>query len=123
MPTTSFTQRDVWKKAHEVTLKVYDLTELFPRHQLFGLTSQMQRAAYSIPSNMAEGYGRRHPRDKARSYTIAFSSAEELKYFMILSKDRKYRADDPALDQTLEGVSRMLRRLTEVTLRGSDSGP
>jgi four helix bundle protein len=118
MATRSFTQLDVWKKAHQVTLEIYRITECFPRHQLFGLTSQMQRAAVSVPANIAEGYGRLAPKDKARFYNIAFSSAEELKYFLILSKDMKYRLDDAALDETLEDVSRMLRRLTESTLTG-----
>jgi len=116
MATTSFTQLDVWKKAHQVTMKVYDLTEHFPRHQLFTMVSQMQRAAYSIPANITEGFGRRRPNDKARYYNIAFSSAEELKYFLILSKDRGYRKDDPALDCLVEDVSGMLRKLEESTL-------
>ena len=116
MSITSFTQLDVWKKVHQVTMKVYDLTEKVPRHQLFTLVGQMQRAASSIPSNIAEGFGRRLPRDKARLYNISFSSPEELKYFLILSRDRGYREEDPWLDRTLADVSGMLRRLEEATL-------
>jgi four helix bundle protein len=117
MATRSFTELDVWKKADEGTNRIYDITELFPRHQLFSLTSQMQRAAYSVPSNIAEGYGRMYPKDKARLYNIAFSSTEELKYFLILSKRRGYRKDDPSLDQLVEDVRRSLRNLTASTLR------
>jgi len=117
MATYSFTQLDVWKKADEVTNMIYDITEHFHRHQLFSLTSQMQRAAYSVPSNIAEGYGRMYLKDKARIYNIAFSSLEELKYFLILSKRRGYRKDDPSLDQLVEDVSRMLRNLTSSTLK------
>ena len=116
MPTSSFTQLDVWKKAHQVTLEIYRITERFPRHQRFGLTSQMQRAAVSIPANVAEGYGRRRAMDKARFYTIAAGSSEELKYYLILSKDLQYTKDIESLCHTVEDVSRMLRRLTEATV-------
>ena len=119
MPTRSFTQLDVWKKADEVTNRIYDITERFPRHQLFSMTSQMQRSAYSVPANIAEGFGRMYPKDKARIYNIAFSSMEELKYFLHLSKRRNYRPDDPSLDRLVEDVSRMLRNLTTATLRNA----
>ena len=82
MPAKSFMQLDVWKKADEVTNLIYDITEGFPKHQLFSMTSQMQRSAYSVPANIAEGFGRMYPKDKARIYNIAFASTEELKYFL-----------------------------------------
>lgn len=116
MPTNSFTQLDVWKKAHQLTLAVYRLTTRFPRHERFGLTSQMQRAAISVPANIAEGYGRRAPRDKAHFYNIAASSAEELRYHLILSRDLGYHAGDPEPLQMLDEVAGMLRRLWERTL-------
>ena len=114
--TTTFTQLDVWKKAHEAVLAVYILTRKFPADERFGLSIQMRRAASSIPANIAEGYGRRAAKDKARFYTIAAGSAEELKYFLILSKDLKYLQDVTALWRSVEDVCRMLRRLTDATL-------
>src|SRR6185295_13483982 len=116
MSTYSFTQLDVWKKAHSVALEIYTITERFPRNQLFSLTSQMQRAAVSVPANIAEGYGRMYPKDKARLYNIAFSSMEELKALLLIARDRRFCAPDPRLDEAILDVSRMLRRLTESTL-------
>lgn len=66
MATTRFTQFEVWRKAHEAVLEVYRITRGFPPDERFLLTPQMRRAAVSIPSNIAEGYGRRSPADKAR---------------------------------------------------------
>ena len=114
--TTTFTQLDVWKKAHEAVLAVYILTKTFPADERFGLSIQMRKAASSIPANIAEGYGRRGGKEKARFYTISMGSAEELKYFLILSRDLKYLRDMEPLWHSLEDVCRMLRRLTEVTL-------
>src|SRR5205823_3298476 len=111
MATTSFTQLDVWKKAHQVTLAIYKLTEQFPRHQLFSLTAQMQRAALSIGANIAEGYGRRAPKDKAHFYTISKGSAEELQHYLLVSKDLGYWGGDQGILQTLDEVGAMLRRL------------
>lgn len=76
----------------------------------------MRKAATSIPANIAEGYGRRAPRDKARFYTISTGSAEELKYFLILSRDLGYLREIDALYAKMEDVSRKLRRLIETTL-------
>ena len=119
MGTTSFTQLNVWKKAHEVALAVYKATQKYPSEERFGLCSQMRNAAVSIASNIAEGYGRRSPRDKARFYNISEGSAEELKYHLILSRDLGYLSDLDSLYRPLEDVSRMLRSLTDSTLRPS----
>jgi four helix bundle protein len=118
MPTTSLTQLDVWKKARLITLSIYRITEFFPRHQLYSLTAQMQRAAISIGTNIAEGYGRRAPRDKAHFYTVSKGSAEELLHCLIVSGDLGYFKGDPALFQTLDEVGGMLRRLIQKTLTG-----
>ena len=77
----------VWQKAHAWVLAVYRLTESFPRHELFGLTSQLRRAAVSIPANFAEGYKKRSTADKARFYNIAQGSIEECRYYLILAHD------------------------------------
>ena len=119
MSAKSFMDLDFWKKEDEVTNGIYDITEHFPRHQLFSMTSQMQRPAYSVPANIAEGFGRMYPKDKARICNIAFASTEELKYFLHLSKRRNYRQDEPSLDRLVEDVGRMLRNLTNATLRNA----
>jgi four helix bundle protein len=108
-------------RADEAVLAVYVLTRKFPMDERFGLSAQMRRAAASVPANIAEGYGRRGPREKAGFYSIATGSAEELKYFLILAKDLKYVPEPESLWASVEDVCRMLRRLTESTLRGSHS--
>lgn len=116
MKTTSFTQLNVWQAAHKVTVEIYRLTRSYPADERYGLCSQMRRAAVSVPANIAEGFARRSPRDKGRFYLIARSSAEELKYFLILSRDLEYApaAALELLGRELESVCRMLHRLLEV---------
>lgn len=77
----------VWHKAHNLTIKIYKITESFPREQVYGLTSQIRRAAVSIPTNIAEGCGRNTETEFARFMDIASGSASELDYLLLLSKD------------------------------------
>jgi len=66
-----FSEMPVWKRAHGMILRVYELTGDFPDSERYGLISQMRRAAVSVTSNIAEGFGRRTSKDKARFYTFA----------------------------------------------------
>ena len=97
----------VWQKAHQLVLKIYRLSKSFPRDELFGLISQLRRAATSIPANIAEGFKKRTHRDKLRFFNIAQGSAEEVRYYLILSADLKY-GDTAELKRDLAEVSRML---------------
>jgi four helix bundle protein len=117
MPTTSFTQLQVWQAAHEVTLAIYKITPSFPSEERFGLVQQMRRAAVSIAANIAEGYGRRSAPDKARFYTILEGSAEELKYYLILARDLRYVDAVSAVASRLDEIIRMLCRLIDRTLK------
>jgi four helix bundle protein len=103
----SFEDVELWKKAHAWVLGVYRLTERFPRHELFGLTSQLRRAAVSIPANFAEGFKKRGTADKLRFYNISQGSLEECRYYLILSRDLGY-GDTGKLKADLEEISRML---------------
>ena len=85
-----FTGLEAWQKACDVVEAVYSLTRSFPREELYGLGGQMRRAAVSMPTNIAEGYARRHPRDKGRFYVIARSSGEELKSLLFLARRLKF---------------------------------
>ena len=107
MSSKSFAEVEVWKKAHAWVLAVYRLTGNFPRHELFGLTSQLRRAAVSVPANFAEGFKRRGRGDKVRFYNIAQASLEECRYYLILSRDLGYGETSPSIAM-LEEVSRML---------------
>lgn len=70
-PAQSFEDLIVWQRAHSFVLEVYRLTDGFPKHELYGLTSQLRRAAVSIPANIAEGFRKQGNADKARFYNIA----------------------------------------------------
>jgi four helix bundle protein len=102
--------RDViaWQRAHAFALAIYQATESFPKHELFALTSQLRRAATSVPSNFVEGFRKRTKPDKLRFYNIAQGSADECLYQLILAHDLKY-ADTTALQSDLEEVSRLLQ--------------
>jgi len=80
----------VWQRAHELVLKIYEITKGFPRDELFGLTSQIRRAAVSVPSNIVEGKARGSNKEYKRFLLIARGSLEEVKYQLLLSKDLKY---------------------------------
>jgi len=68
----------VWQKAMDLCTKTYEITEVFPKHELYGLASQMRRAAVSIPSNISEGAARRSGKESAQFYNIARASLSEL---------------------------------------------
>ena len=104
----SFRDVVVWQKAHAFTLALYQLTESFPKHELFALTSQLRRAAASIPSNFVEGFRKRTKPDKLKFYNIAQGSADECLYQLILAHDLRY-ADTTKLQADLEEVSRLLQ--------------
>ena len=106
-PARSFEDLEVWKRAHQFVLDVYKLTEVFPKHELYGLTSQIRRAAVSIPANFAEGFRRSSKPDKLRFYNIALGSLEECRYYLRLSSDLNY-AETGDLRSRLEEISKML---------------
>jgi four helix bundle protein len=108
-----FKRLKVWEKAHVLTLAMYKATAAFPKTELYGMTSQLRRACASIPTNIAEGCGRGSSSDFARFLQIAFGSACETEYHVLLAKDLGFV--DPATyealtEQTLE-VQRMLGAL------------
>lgn len=86
----NFRKLKVWEKAHELTLRMYNLTSQFPREEIYGLRSQIRRACASIPTNIAEGCGRNSSADFARFLQIAMGSASEIEYLILLAYDLKY---------------------------------
>ena len=82
-----FRTLNVWHKAHELTLTVYKATKQFPKEELYGLTSQIRRASSSIPANIAEGCGKNSNADFSRFLQIAFGSASEVEYHLLLARD------------------------------------
>ena len=108
--TQSFKDLLAWQKAHEFVLLVYQLTNKYPTYERFGLCSQFQRAAVSIPANIAEGYKKTGKADKLRLMNIAQGSVEECRYYILLSKDLNYITEENHLKLTrsIEDVSRLL---------------
>lgn len=110
-----FRKYDVWRLSHELTLSVYKITSSFPDSEKYQLISQMQRAAYSIPSNFSEGCGRGSDKDFNRFLQISLGSAHELEYFFILSKDLKFigeRTFEVCFDEVNE-IKKKLYRLSQ----------
>jgi four helix bundle protein len=106
-PARGFQDLIVWQKAHEFVLLIYRCSESFPKQEIYGLTSQMRRAAVSIPANIAEGFKKKTTADKARFLNIAQGSLEECRYYLILTKDLGYQ-DASDLMILLEETSRLL---------------
>lgn len=86
----NFYDLDAWKKGHLSVLEIYKITKDFPKEEVYGITSQLRRAASSITANIAEGFARYHFKDKVRFYYNARGSAAEVQDFLLLSKDLGY---------------------------------
>jgi four helix bundle protein len=106
-PAKCFQDLIVWQKAHQFVLSVYRYSELFPKAEIYGLTSQFRRASISVPANIAEGFKKRTKIEKARFMNIAQGSLEECRYYLILVHDLKY-GDNSELMSQLEEVSKLL---------------
>ena len=105
-----FRKLQVWEKAHQLALTLYQVTASFPRDETYGLASQIRRAASSIPSNIAEGCGRDGDAELARFCIIARGSASELEYQLLLARDLKLLQthDYEQLSQQTIEIKRML---------------
>ena len=103
----------VWQKSMDLVVGVYTLTKSFPACEVYGLSSQMQRAAVSIPSNVAEGFERGTPGEFARFLSIASGSVAELETQIILAKRLGYtqNVDDPSISSLCDEIGKMLRAL------------
>ena len=109
-----FKELKIWMKAHEMTMNVYEETRCFPKEELYGLTSQLRRAAASTGAN-AEGCGRRSDGEFTRFVQIARGSASELEYHLLLARDLRLLAEDGfrKLDGQVAEVQRMLTSLVQ----------
>ena len=93
---------EVWEKSHKLTIDLYKLSRAFPKEELYGLTSQLRRAAVSIGANLAEGCGRRTAPELARFVRLAMGSASELDYHLLLCRDFKFVTVDEYERQSKE---------------------
>ncbi len=110
---TDFRRLKVWQKAHEMTLETYRLTSTFPKEEMYGLTSQVRRAAASIGANIAEGCGRRSDGEMCRFLQIARGSASEAEYHFLLARDLHFlhEKDFEMLTREADELQRMLTGL------------
>ena len=110
---SGFRQLSVWQKSYALTLKIYNISKSFPNEERYGMTSQLRRAAYSIPSNIAEGYERNHRKEYLQFLHIAKGSLGEIETFLMLSRDLKYLTDDNYQELELQRaeIGKMLKGL------------
>lgn len=111
----------VWRVSQEFAHAIYDVTDLFPKTETFGMVSQLRRAATSVFANIAEGARREHPADYARSLNIAQASLAEIESFLIFARDRRFVAVDTArqlLDRANSLGAQLQRLRVEVVRAG-----
>lgn len=103
----------MWQSGHDLVIFVYKITKTFPREELFGLVSQMRRAAVSVTSNIAEGFGRQSFKEKIQFYHLAYGSLVELQNQFLIARDvgylslEEFRTLSPKTDDT----AKLLRAL------------
>jgi len=117
----SFRELVVWQRSVELVAEIYRLTKKFPKEEIFGFTSQMRRAAASIPANIAEGYARKHRAEFVQFLRIAFGSGSELESHIAVAETLGFltKTDSQKAEQLLNETMRMLNKLisTLVTKR------
>ena len=101
----------VWQKAYKLVLEMYRITKDFPKSEIYGLAGQMRRASVSLPSNIAEGYGRKHETEYKRFLSIAYGSLAELETQYLLAIDLEYLNKSEIIEQLLKEVGSMLYRM------------
>ena len=111
-----FKELKVWEKAHILTLLVYEETRAFPKEEMYGLTSQLRRAAGSVAASIVEGCGRRSDGEFTRFLQIARGSASELEYHILLARDLQLLTEAVYcnLDSKVVEVERMLTGLVKI---------
>ena len=112
---TDFKQLRIWQKGIEVVKDIYQITREFPKEELYGLTSQIRRAAVSIPANVAEGFKRFHAKDYKHFLNIASSSAAELETLLIISWEVDLMSEKEAgiIGEKIDHIYRMITKLTD----------
>ena len=107
----SYKELVVWQKSIDLVEEIYNLTNDFPKVEIYGITNQMRRASVSIPSNISEGFARKHRQEYLQFLRIAFGSGAELETQLIISKRLGFIKNTKKADELLSEVMRMLNRL------------
>lgn len=108
MKTRSFKDLIVWQKSYKLVTEIYKITRNFPKVELYGLSQQMRRCAVSIPSNIAEGYGRQYNKEYKQFLSIAYGSVCELETQYLLANDLQYISRSEMAENLIKEVGSML---------------
>jgi len=112
-----FKELEIWKKGVEIVKEIYSITDKFPERELYGLTSQMRRSSVSVPSNIAEGFRRRHSKEFKQFLNVALGSLAELETQIIISKELHFIKDGieikvmELIDHTIRMIVTLSRKL------------
>jgi four helix bundle protein len=117
----SYRDLEVWKISMQLAREVYQITEGMPKHEIYGLTSQIRRTSVSVPANIAEGYGRNHRKEYVQFLGVANGSLKELETLLLLAHDLNYLNDITKLMSLCESAGRLLTRLRQSLQRVTDS--
>jgi four helix bundle protein len=111
----------VWQKSFQLVLLLYKVTSHFPKDELYGLTSQIRRAGIAIPSNIAEGYARKHRKEYIQFLAIAYASGAELETQILIAKELQYIEEREYLESgsLLNEIMKMLNKML-FTLRSTN---
>ena len=111
----SYKDLDIWKKGIELVKNIYQITECFPKSEMYGLTSQLRRCAVSIPSNVAEGFRRQYSKEFKQFLSVAIGSAAELETQIIIAKELNYidTQTEAKVLETVDHLSRMIFNLNK----------
>ena len=112
-----FTDLVVWQKGHLAVLEIYKLTKQFPKYEIFGLVSQMQRCAVSFTGNIAEGFSRQSYKEKVQFYSVAQGSVTELQNQLLIAKDVGFITKEEF--QTLALQSIKVHKITNGLIKSS----
>jgi len=113
MGVQSYRDLEIWKRSMDLVAEIYLITKQFPKEELYTLTSQIRRAAISIPSNIAEGRSKRSTKDYMRFLNVSYGSLSELETQLMIGQKLGYIASnklDPMLDETAN-IGRMINGL------------
>jgi len=113
MYQSNFEKLKVWEKAHQFALLVHNITKKFPKEEIYGLTSQLRRAVFSVPTNIVEGNERKSRKEYIQFLSISKGSLAETKYLLIVSRDLKYINDSlfDNLNEEINSIGKLLNGL------------
>jgi four helix bundle protein len=113
----SFTQLTTWQEGHKLVLKIYEITQKFPKEEIFGLTNQIRRAVVSITSNIAEGFSRNSYKEKVQYYSTALGSLTETQNQLLIARDIKYITQKEFME--LAALTVLINKLTNGLIKKS----